>query len=189
MFALLMSDKALGSSNWLAAAPDPRPDQLPTPVTRPSSALFRCAARCVARAVNLQRAVRPRFPRHACLECLHQQASHCSPMSPRSFSLVICRATPPATLTSASSRTSAPFSVGDPRPSQAVACVLALLPICSLCAAPPLWLPPAATAPSLTRACSLHRDVPLPEQQAEVHQRPRQVTHTHTLPFSIPNRI
>ena len=36
MFALavtmLLSDKVLGSDGWLAAAPDPRPDQLPTPV-------------------------------------------------------------------------------------------------------------------------------------------------------------
>jgi hypothetical protein len=36
MFALavtmLLSDKVLGSDNWLSAAPDPRPDQLPTPV-------------------------------------------------------------------------------------------------------------------------------------------------------------
>jgi hypothetical protein len=36
MFALavtmLLSDKVLSSDGWLAAAPDPRPDQLPTPV-------------------------------------------------------------------------------------------------------------------------------------------------------------
>ena len=42
MFAIvvtmLLSDKELGGSNWLAAAADPRPDQLPTPVRPPFAA-------------------------------------------------------------------------------------------------------------------------------------------------------
>ena len=36
MFSLLISDKQLMSPNWLAVAEDPRPDQLPTPVSAPS---------------------------------------------------------------------------------------------------------------------------------------------------------
>jgi hypothetical protein len=35
MFSLLLSDKQLMSPNWLAIAEDPRPDQLPTPVSAP----------------------------------------------------------------------------------------------------------------------------------------------------------
>jgi hypothetical protein len=43
MFALaismLLSDQVLGSDNWLAAAPDPRPDQMPTPVSSTDSSV------------------------------------------------------------------------------------------------------------------------------------------------------
>jgi hypothetical protein len=37
MFSLLSSDQLLSSPNWLSAAPDPRPDQLPHPVRAPES--------------------------------------------------------------------------------------------------------------------------------------------------------
>jgi hypothetical protein len=36
---MLLSDKVLGSDNWLSEAPDPRPDQLPNPV-RSLQAIF-----------------------------------------------------------------------------------------------------------------------------------------------------
>jgi hypothetical protein len=55
MFSLLLSDSLLKSSNWLAAAPDPRPDQLPHPVSplhsccpAASNAILACLGYCFA---------------------------------------------------------------------------------------------------------------------------------------------
>jgi hypothetical protein len=54
MFALavtmLLSDKVLGSDNWLAAAPDPRPDQMPTPVR-----YFNASSCCLRQLLSMHR--------------------------------------------------------------------------------------------------------------------------------------